>query len=71
MNWTKSDFRAVNIATFVNGLWLGLVAWLILGLWLDLVGFIPAWIGATFVCYIVAILRQGRVIEARGPFEES
>jgi hypothetical protein len=65
MEWTTADLRTVSITTVINGLWLGILAWLLLGLWLNLVGFVPCWLGATLVSWPVAILRVGRAIGVR------
>lgn len=65
INWTMQDFRMVSFVALGNGLWLGFLVWLVLGLWLDILSFIPIWITATLLSWILAIYRQARVIRMR------
>lgn len=58
--WTKADMGSVTIITLGNGLWLGILAWLVLGLWLELASFYYCWIGATLISWPVAIVRVAR-----------
>ena len=63
--------RRVAFLTLANGLWLGIVAWLVLGVWLDVMGFLPCWILATLMAWIIAMSRRHRVKEIQGvSFEE-
>ena len=70
MSWTRSDLSTVAMVTLGNGLWLGFIFWLVLGVWLEMVGFIPCWLGATFLSWIIAIKRQYRVMEIRAKMNE-
>ena len=58
MIWNEANLKAVAIQTIGNGLWLGTLAWLVVGLWLDLVGFMPCWLGATIISWLLAIQRK-------------
>lgn len=65
MQWTQADLRSVTIITLFNGLWLGVLSWLVLGLWLEWLSFLTCWIGATVISWPIAILRVGRAIGVR------
>ena len=67
---TIKDLRVVSLVTIGNGLWLGLLAWLVLGVWLEVATFLPCWIGATLISWFAAIQRQHLMIEQRAAFEE-
>ena len=70
INWTLDDYKVVNFVAIGNGLWLGFLLWLVLSVWLDVTGFLQCWLGATVFSWIVAIIRQARVIESRGYSED-
>ena len=43
MQWTQADLKSVTIITLFNGLWLGVLSWLVLGLWLEWLSFLTCW----------------------------
>jgi hypothetical protein len=63
IEWTQTAFRRVTVFALFNGLWLGVLSWLVLGLWFEWFSFWQCLLGAIIVSWPVAIVRVGRAIE--------